>query len=98
MVADDRRVPGHGRADGRALPGADAGGEGHRLQRAGGEKAHPLPGQKAGPGHRAGLHLFQRGLHRGKRPVQGKGREGHEAGGEIPEGGYVPRLRRHPPV
>ena len=47
---------------------------------------------------RAGFHLLQRRLHRGKRLVQGQGRKGHEAGGKVPEGGRLPRLRRHTPV
>ncbi len=42
VVADDRRVPRHGRADRRALSGADGGGKGDRLSRPGGEKAHFL--------------------------------------------------------
>ena len=46
VVADDRCVPGHGRAHGRALPGSDRSGKGHRLQRPGGEEAHFLPGQE----------------------------------------------------
>ena len=33
-----------------------------------------------------------------KRPCQGQGREGHEAGGKILEDRPLPRLRRHPPV
>ena len=39
---------------------------------------------------------YQRRLHRGKRPGQGQGREGHEAGGEIPEGGHLPGLPAAP--
>ena len=49
-------------------------------------------------GRGAGLYLFQCGLHRGERPGQGQGREGHEAGGKVPEGGYLPGLPRHAPV
>ena len=71
-------------------------GEGHRLPRPGGEEAHLLQGEEFQRRGGAGLHLLQRGVHRGERPRQGEGREGHEAGGEIPEGGPVPRLRRHP--
>ena len=41
---------------------------------------------------------LQRRLHRGKRPRQGQGREGHEARGEVFEGGGLPGLRRHAPV
>ena len=41
-----------------------------------------------------GFHLFQRGLQRGKRACQGEGREGPEAGGEVPEAGRVPLLPR----
>ena len=87
---------GHGGAHPRTLPGADGGGEGHRLPRPGGEEAHLLQGEEFQRRGGAGLHLLQRGVHRGERPFQSEGREGHEAGGEIPEGGPVPRLRRHP--
>ena len=70
----------------------------HRLRRSGGKKAYLLPPKKLQRRGRAGLHLFLRRPHGGERPVQGQGREGHEAGGEIFEGGSLPRLRRHPPV
>ena len=96
VVVDGGRVPGDGRAHQRALPGADGAGKGHCLPRAGGEKAHPVPQQGLRPGGRAGLHLFQRHLHGGERPRQGEGRKGHEAGGEVPDGGHLPRLPRHP--
>ena len=41
---------------------------------------------------------FNAVLYGGKRPGQGEGREGHEAGGKVPQAGTLPRLRRHPPV
>ena len=58
VVADDRRLPGDGRAHGRALPRPDGAGKGHRLPRPGREKAHLLPRQKLQSGGRAGLHLL----------------------------------------
>ncbi len=69
-------------------------GEGHRLQRPCGEKTHFVSFEKHQSGGRTGLHLFQRGLHGGKRSFQSQGREGHEAGGKISEAGCVPGLRR----
>ena len=98
VVTDDRRLPGDGGAHRRPLPGSDGRGEGYRLRRPRGEKAHPLPREELQRCGGAGLYVFQRRPHGGKRPVQGEGREGHEARGEIPEGGRVPGLRRLPPV
>ncbi len=98
VVADDRRVPGHGRAHGRALSRSDRRGKRHRLQRPGGKKTHFLSGQEFQPGRGAGFYLLQRRLHRGKRPCQGQGRKGHEARRKILEAGCLPGLRRHPPV
>ena len=72
--------------------------KGHRLPRPRGEEAHLLPQQELQPGGRAGLHLLQRRLYRGKRTRQGQGREGHEARRKIPEGRGLPGLPRHAPV
>ena len=73
VVADDGHLPGDGRADRRALPRSDGTGKGRRVPRPGREKAHLLPQQKLQSGGRAGFHLLQRRLHRGKRPFQSQG-------------------------
>ena len=98
VVADEGHRPGDGSAHRRPLPGTDGGGAGHRVPRARGQKEHHLSEQDQRRGGGYGFYLLQRHLHRGKRPVQGEGREGHEACREVFKAGRLPRLRRYPAV
>ena len=58
LVPDDGRLPGDGRAHGCAVSRPDGAGEGHRLPRPGGEKAHFLSRQKLQSGGGAGFYLL----------------------------------------
>ena len=58
VVADDRHLPGDGRAHQCALPGPDRAGKGDRIPRSGGEKAHFLSQSKYRSGRRSGFYLF----------------------------------------
>ncbi len=97
VVADDGRMPRDGRADGRALPRTDGQGKGDRVRRPRRKKAYPVPRKKFGRGDRARLYLLQCRLYGGKRPLESKGRERHEAGGALSETAALPRLRRDAP-
>jgi excinuclease ABC subunit A len=60
------------------------------------EKKHIFYRPKNGSeGGRAGLHVLQCRLHCRERTFEGEGREGNEACRKIPEGGYLPRVRRN---
>ena len=61
----------------------------------GGKEAYLLQAEELQPGGRAGFHLLQRGLYRGKRAFKGQGRKGHEARRKVPERGRLPGLPRN---
>ena len=99
VVADDRRLPGDGRAHGRALSRSDGRGKGHRLQRPGGKRSTFSTRPKI-PTRPAELDFtYYNAVYTVENALcQGQGRKGHEARGKIFEAGYLPRLRRHAPV
>ena len=99
VVADDRRLPGDGRAHRRALPGADRRGKGHRLQRPGGEKAHLLSRQRT-PIRRGELDFtyFNAVYTVENALAKVKDEKGMKRVEKFLKEDAVSRLRRHPPV
>ena len=95
VEAHEGRRTRDGGAHERALPRPQRGGEGHRLRGARRETAHRGLHQDGRRG--TGLHLLQRGRHRGERARQGQGREGPRPRRQVPHHAHVPRLRRHAP-
>lgn len=58
------------------------------------EKSIFLQSKEIQSGRRAGFYLLQCGIHRRKCSGKSKRRKGHEAGGEVFEGGSLPGVRR----
>ena len=95
VVFDDGRLPRDGRADGRAVQGADGKRKRNRVSRTGGEETYFLSCEKFESGGGTGFYVFQRRLYRGKRAGESERRNGNEARGEVSLGNDLPGLRRH---